>query len=355
MRVGTDWLAWAPFYTQMDTGARAGLDVRATCAITPRFMAGEESLLRIAVTGACSDLGKLLLPRLARDERVGSVLALDASKPPEAPRIDYRRLDLTRYDADADLRDLLAEAPVDALYHLAFDFSENRIASYAHELEVAGTMRVLSAAAQGGVRKIIIGSLTALYGARGDGPALLPEDAPLRGCPPSRFVGDKVEVEEQVAAFRQRHPDVVVVVLRFAPILGPTVNNPATRMLRRTVVPTVLGRDPLWQAVHEEDVGRALHLALEAERSGTFNVAGEGVLPLSAMIRQAGGLPLPLPGPVLRAAMNVLNTSGTWMVPAALLSYVSYSWVADPRRARDELGFVPMHHAREAVAALREG
>lgn len=318
-------------------------------------MTGAESSLRVAVTGASSDLGKLLVPRLAADPRVRTVLALDVSKPPEAPRVEYRQLDLTRYDADTDLRELLAQAPVDALYHLAFDFSESRMAAYAHELEVAGTMRVLAAAAQGGVKKIILGSLTALYGARGDGPALLPEDAPLQGCPPSRFVSDKVEVEEQVEAFRQRHPDAVVVVLRFAPILGPSMNNPATRLLRRALVPTVLGRDPLWQAVHEEDAGRALHLALDAERSGVFNVAGEGVLPLSAMIRQAGGRPVPLPSGLLRAAMHLLNTSGTWMVPAALLSYVSYSWVADPRRARDELGFVPLHHAREAVAALREG
>jgi UDP-glucose 4-epimerase len=90
------------------------------------------------------------------------------------------------------------------------------------------------------------------------------------------------------------------------------------------------------------------------ERSGAFNVTGEGVLPLSAMIRGAGARPLPLPSGLLHRAIHLLNNAGTWTVPASLLSYLKYSWVADGRRARDELGFTPHHHTREAVAALRK-
>jgi len=318
-------------------------------------MASANRALRVAVTGANADLGKLLLPLLSADPRVESVLALDVAKPRDAPKVRFRRLDLTRYDSDGDLRDALAEQPLDALYHLALDFSRTRSSTHAHELEVAGTMRVLAAVAQARVPKVVVGSLTVLYGARGDHPALLAESAPLHGCPPSRFVGDKVQVEEQVAAFRERNPEAVTVVLRFAPILGPTVDNPATRLLRRRLVPTVMGRDPLWQAIHEQDASRALHLALDATRSGTFNVTGEGVLPFSAMVREAGAWPLPLPAGLLRSAIRFLNTSGTWPVPATLLSYLQHSWVADGRRARDELGFTPRHHARDAVAALREG
>jgi UDP-glucose 4-epimerase len=318
-------------------------------------MAPEERALRVAVTGANTDFGKLLLPRLAADPRVETILALDAAMPKDAPKVTFRRVDLTRYDSDGDLREALAEHPVDALYHLALDLSRTRISSHAHELEVAGTMRVLAAASHVKVRKLILGSFTLLYGARGDHPAVLGEDAPLKGCPNSRFVVDKVQVEEQVAAFRDHHPEIVTVVLRFAPILGPTVDNPATRLLRRRLVPTVLGRDPLWQAIHERDAARALHLALRSPRSGTFNVIGDGVLPFSSMVRGAGGIPVPIPSGLLGAALRFLNTSGTWRVPASLLSYLQYSWVADGRRARDELGFTPEHHAREAVAALREG
>jgi UDP-glucose 4-epimerase len=314
---------------------------------------GDIEKLRVAVTGATGDLGRLLLPLLLADPRVESVHAFGVSPPRERENLTHRRLDLTRHDAERDLVEALSAGRIDALYHLAFLHGRRRIASHAHEVEVAGTIRVLSALARRPVKRLILPSLTALYGARGGHPAQLDEDSPLAGCPASRFVSDKVEVERLVQSFRDRHPETPVTVLRFAPILGPTVDNPATRFLGGRVVPTLLGFDPLWQAIHEEDAAQALHRALHARISGAFNVVGKGVAPLSGLIRQAGGRALPLPRPVAHAALRALNASGAYVVPIPLLDYIQYSWVADGARAQQALGFVPRHHVRDAVAALR--
>jgi UDP-glucose 4-epimerase len=308
--------------------------------------------LRVAVTGASGDFGRLLLPLLERDPAVESILVLDVARP-EGSRIDFRHVDLTRHDADSELTEALAETPVDVFYHLAFTFSAGRSRSVAHELEVAGTINVLAAVGRARLPRLVVPSLTAVYGAKGQHPAVLPEETPLSGCPQSRFVTDKVHVESQVRTFRERHPETRVIVLRFAPILGPTVDNPATRLLKRAVVPTLLGFDPLWQAVHEEDAARALHLALTADASGEFNIVGQGVLPLSGLIYQAGSRPLPLPGPLFRAALRTMGAVGTVALPIALLDYIHYSWVADGEQAESALGFIPIHHARDAAAALR--
>lgn len=308
--------------------------------------------LRVAVTGASGDYGKLLLPRLERDPEVESILVLDVARP-EGAKVEFHRVDLTRYDAEGELTDALAERPVDVLYHLAFLFGPIRSGSLAHELEVIGTMNVLTAASRARLPRLVVPSITAVYGARGNNPALLREDSPLQGCPGSRFVTDKVEVEGQVRAFRERHPDMRVLVLRFAPLLGPSLDNPATRLLKRGVVPTLLGFDPVWQAVHEEDAGRALYQALRADASGEFNIVGRGVLPLSGLIQQAGARPLPLPGPLFRSALRTLDVVGMGTLPIALLDYIHYAWVADGERAETALGFIPIHHVRDAAAALR--
>ncbi len=308
--------------------------------------------LRVAVTGASGDYGKLLLPRLERDPEVESILVLDVARP-EGAKVEFHRVDLTRYDAEGELTDALAERPVDALYHLAFLFGPIRSGSLAHELEVIGTMNVLTAASRARLPRLVVPSITAVYGARGNNPALLREDSPLQGCPGSRFVTDKVEVEGQVRAFRERHPDMRVLVLRFAPLLGPSLDNPATRLLKRGVVPTLLGYDPVWQAVHEEDAGRALHQALRADASGEINIVGRGVLPLSGLHQQAGARPLPLPGPLFRAALRTMGVAGAGTLPIALLDYIHYAWVADGERAESALGFIPIHHVRDAAAALR--
>jgi UDP-glucose 4-epimerase len=309
--------------------------------------------LVVGVTGATGDLGRLLLPRLAEDPRVAKVIALDVAAPIPMNKVEFRKVDLTRPGTENELSAALSETGVQALYHLAFISSRVRSAAFAHELEVIGSMHVLAAAGALGLKRLIFPSLTALYGARPNAPALITEATLLAGCPGSRFVNDKVEVEHQLAAFRSAHPQMQVLVLRFAPIVGPTSDNPITRWLRTRVVPTLLGFDPLWQVLHEEDAADALHAALFTDASGAFNVAADGVLPLSALVKLSGGFAVPLPRTVLINAMRALEALGAPTALPPLMDYLHYSWVADGSRAARDLQFMPKWQARDAIAAVR--
>jgi UDP-glucose 4-epimerase len=310
--------------------------------------------VRVAITGATGDLGQLLIPLLEQDERVERVLAIDVAKPnAHGAKVDYRRIELAHPGADTRLAMALAEGSIGALFHLAFLYGRVHNPNFAHELEVIGSMNVLSALSRAPVRRLVIPSITALYGARPNNPALLREDAPLAGCAGSRFINDKVEVEAQLEAFRRKNPEFEMVVLRFAPIVGPTVNNPVTRLLRNRVVPTLLGFDPLWQVIHEEDAAAALHHALFSPATGIFNVVGPGVLSLSGLVRSSGGAVVPLPHPFARAALRLLEVLGMASVPAPLLDYIHYNWLADSSRSETELGFVPTRRGLEAATSMR--
>jgi UDP-glucose 4-epimerase len=308
--------------------------------------------LKVGVTGANSDLGRLLLPRLAADPRVGKLVVFDVAKP-EGIRADFRRVDLTKIGSEADMATAFDEEKPQVLYHLAFAGSRVHRADIAHELEVMGSMHVLAAAARTGLERLVLASLTALYGARPTAAAVLTEDAPLSGCAGSRFINDKIEVERQFASFRTRHPDVATVVLRFAPLVGPTSDNPVTRWLRTRTIPTLLGYDPLWQALHENDAAEALQRALVCE-SGVYNVAADGVMPLSGVVRHAGGRAVPMPAPVLKGVVRALESLGRASVPDALLDYLQFSLVADASRAAAALGFLPRYSMAEAVSSLQE-
>ena len=311
--------------------------------------------LRVAVTGASGDLASLLLPLLERDEGVQSVLALDTSRPEQlGAKTQFRRVNLARPESERLLVEAFEESEIDAVVHLALPLSPAGMGALAHELEVAGTLNVLSASARARVRRLVVASYTVVYGARGQNPAYLSEGAELYGCPGSRFVTDKVEVERQVEGFRKAHPETKVLVLRFAPVLGPRVDNPVTRLLRTRAVPTLLGFDPNWQALHEEDAVEALHRAVHAGAEGALNVVGPGVVSFSGLVRLAGGHVVPLPGGVARAALGVLGRLGLSSGKPGLLDYIRYSWVADGSRAERELGFVPRYDTRAAAAALQE-
>lgn len=311
--------------------------------------------LVVGITGATGDLGRLLLPRLAGDPRVAKVVALDIAAPDPLDKVEYCKVDLTRPGTENELQKVLTQTKVQVLYHLAFISSRVRSAAFAHELEVIGSMHVLAAAGALGLERLIFPSLTALYGARPGSPALLTEAALLAGCPGSRFVNDKVEVEHQLKAFSAANPGTQVLVLRFAPIVGPTSDNPITRWLKTRLVPTLLGFDPLWQVLHEDDAADALHSALFCAAAGCFNVAADGVLPLSAVVKLSGGQAVPLPRRLLREAMKALEALGAPTALPPLIDYLNYSWVTDGSRAARDLQFLPQWQAKDAIAAVRGG
>ena len=147
---------------------------------------------------------------------VARIIAFDVTAPEPVEKLEVLKVDLTHPGSEPALIDAFRRSGLDALYHLAFLSSRVRGADFAHELEVIGSLHVLAAAAATSLPRLIVASSTALYGARPDAPALLGEQAALRGPRQSRFIHDKVEVEQQVQSFRTRHPETQVVVLRFA-------------------------------------------------------------------------------------------------------------------------------------------
>jgi UDP-glucose 4-epimerase len=194
-------------------------------------------------------------------------------------------------------------------------------------------------------------SSTALYGARPTTPARCREEEPLGGCPGSRFINDKIEVERQFGQFALQHPSIDVVVLRLAPVVGPTSDNPVTRLLRTRLIPSLMGWDPLWQALHENDAAEALQRALVCPR-GTYNVAAPGVMPWSSMVKQAGGRVVPMPASLLQIVTSALESVGRTSVPHPLVAYLKYSLVADAECAAAALGFLPRYSMAEALSSL---
>jgi UDP-glucose 4-epimerase len=304
----------------------------------------------IAVTGAASFLGSSLIGSLEDDERIARIVALDVAPPPIAGRKTRSYdVDLTQPAAEARVAEILGAERVDTLAHLAFLASPTHATAWAHELESVGTMHVTVAAQHAQVRKLVQWSHTWLYGAHPSNPNFLTEKHPLRAPLTEPYFADKIEAEEQARRLTERSPGAIVTILRAAPILGPNVRNAFTRYLAHRFVPTAMGFDPLVQFLHEVDAIAALHLAVLRDAKGTFNIVGDGVLPLSTVIKLAGRVAIPIPHPFAEA----VGAAG-WAVqlveaPASFLKYLRFLCVADGQKAREVMGFRPTYTSREAV------
>ncbi|MFQ5458485.1 MAG: NAD-dependent epimerase/dehydratase family protein [Myxococcota bacterium] len=303
----------------------------------------------VAITGAAGTIGSRLLARLLESDAERAVVVADIQKPAlEDKRIRFHRVDLTEPAADATLAGILKKEHCETLVHAAFLTNPARNHAYAHELQVIGTMHVLHAAGEAKVRKLVVAGTTMSYGAHHSNPNFLTEEHPLRANPRAPSLADRVESEGEVARFARKNAGILVTVLRCCWLMGPTVNNFVTTFFSRSAVPTLLGYDPLLQFVHEDDAIEAFARAVEHNFAGAYNIVGNGVLPLSTLLKLGGKVQVP----VFHVAAYPL-AEALWMAqlseaPAPYLDYLRFLWVADGDKARIEMGFEPKYSTKEA-------
>jgi UDP-glucose 4-epimerase len=304
----------------------------------------------VALTGAASFLGRNLTGILEEDKSIERIVAIDIEPTPTGgPKTRFYELDLTQPTSEVRVAEIFSAEAVDTVVHLAFLASPSHASAYAHELESVGTMRIITACRSARVRKLVQWSTTLLYGARSTNPNFLSERHPLRARQDDPFFADKISAEHEASRFAAREKGTVVTVLRTAPILGPTVSNYLTRYLARKVVPTMMGFDPLLQFLHEVDAIAAFKRAIDRDVPGTFNVVGEGVLPLSTVVKLSGRLGMPIPHPMAKPMLQALWVAHLSEAPASFIDYLRFLCVADGEKVRRELGFTPAYTTREAL------
>jgi UDP-glucose 4-epimerase len=252
----------------------------------------------------------------------------------------------------------MAQAQVSTVVHAALMASPRTVGSRVamQEMNVIGTMQLLAACQKSDtVERLVLRSTTAVYGCGPSDPAVFTEDMHPHDGGQTGYAKDAVEVEGYVRGFARRRADVEVSVLRLANILGPTIDNALVRYLAMPVVPTSLGFDPRLQLLHEADAVEALRLATVAARPGVVNVAGDGVVSLSQVLRRTGRFRLPVPAGALGLVGALVRNSGALDVTAEESRFLNFGRVVDTTRLRDEFGFQPRYTTAETVEAYRQG
>ncbi len=305
---------------------------------------------RVAITGSAGFLGANLIGVLEDSPRIERILSLDEKRPESArDKTVHHEIDLTDRKIEQKLAELLASANIDTLVHLAFHDSPTHHPDRSHYLESVGTMYVAGACRRAQVRKLILTSHTFLYGANPKNPSLMTEDRPLYASPSEPFFRDKLQAERDALEFGRPGRGRVVTILRTAPILGPGIDGFATRYLTQDRIPSILGFDPLWQFLHESDAVLALKRAIDTDAPGVFNVAGAGVIPLSKVIRLAGGRALPMTRTMTHFTLGALWVLRKSPLPASFTDYLQYPCIGDTEKSRRLLGFIPMFTSHEAL------
>lgn len=302
---------------------------------------------RILVTGAATWTGGTLIGVL--EQRVGvEVFAVDDQEPRVEFASDFQRLSLDRLSFARYLLDI---EPTTVVHLQTVDRSGAVGGRRAHEESVVGAQALFGAIGRSrSVQRVIVKSDGAFYGTSPRNPSVLTEELAGRGQA-SQYERDLQDMEEFVRATEAAQEGTEFTVLRFAPIIGPNVSNPLSRYLTLPVMPTKMGFDPRLQFIHELDaVGAILH-SIDADISGTFNIAARGQLFLSRVLRLGLRIPQPLPGRLFDSAIRGLARIDL-VIPEHTVAMLKHGRVMDTALMIEALHFHPRFTCRQAVLSM---
>jgi UDP-glucose 4-epimerase len=300
----------------------------------------------VAITGIAGNLGRKLARILHGDARV---VGFDRRPFQDRPKdVEHHQLDIRK----AQVEDVFRRGGIEAIAHLGLKHDPRDDPAEAHSFNVAGTQKLLDIAVRHGVKKVVLLSSANVYGPAPGNPNFLPEETPLLGAARLPGYRDLIEVDMYAQSFLWQHPEIETVILRPVNIVGPTVKNAPSNYLRLERPVTVLGFDPMVQVIHEEDVCRAIALALRPGVRGVYNVTGAGEVPLSAALRELGRDPVPLPHFLVRPIIKQLFDARLSSYPPGEVDYIQYLCAVDGSRFVRDTGWSPRFSIRETLRSV---
>jgi nucleoside-diphosphate-sugar epimerase len=305
-----------------------------------------EDLPVVAVTGAARDLGLALTSRLAQSDRFSRVIAIDDHRG-DLTGVIWRVVDIR----DPALAGRLSG--IDVIVHTDLDLAAESEPRARRAYNVRGAQTVLTAAAAGGVQRLILVTSAMVYGARPDNPVPLAEDAPLNADPDGSVVGDFIEIEQLAERSPRTNPGMAITVVRPAALVGEGIDTLITRHFEAPRLLAVKGCAPRWQFCHITDLLSAIELAAAGEVGGAFAVGAPGWLEQEEVERLSGLRRIELPAGVTFATAQRLHRAGITPAPVSDLHYVVYPWVVDCKTLR-ETGWQPTINNTRALEVLLE-
>ena len=314
--------------------------------------------MKILITGGAGYLGSVVLQKLQQDLRNKKIDALICTDLREVPRqkrledVDYEIADIT--DA-ARMLALCEQYRPDIIIHLAAVIdSQSMPRALQYKIDVDGTKNVVEAALKTGVKRLIVSSSGAAYGYHPDNPEWLRESDPVRGNEIFAYSDHKRLVEEMLAEYRKSAPQLEQTIFRVGTILGASTDNLITQLFNKKRVLGLKNFASPFVFVWDEDVAEAIRYATYSEKSGIYNLAGDGAVANKDLAMILGKPYLALPAGLMRFLLRILHPMGLSKYGPEQMLFLQYRPVLDNTKLKTEFGFIPQKSSLETFVYYLE-
>jgi len=303
--------------------------------------------MRYLITGGSGYIGTRLVELLSRREDTEKIVICDVVPPRGGyrPKTEFERVDVRDRGA---VHSALQRANPDVLVHLAFILNPSHDEGFMYDVDVNGTHNVLEAAAEVGIRQVLVTTSAVAYGAFPDNPNPITEDHPVRGVARFSYARDKTESDRIVQLWALQHPDTITTIVRPCIVFGPNVDNYLLRLWTKQPFAVDAGNlDSHIQFVHEDDVVEAVSGLLIGRHAGEFNLAPDGLMTLRECAELLETPVRKMPVRLYRAIGKVLWRLRLSEAPPGQIDFALYPWIVSNEKAKSTLGWTPKHSSRE--------
>jgi UDP-glucose 4-epimerase len=301
--------------------------------------------MKVVVTGVSGILGRMVAARLAAERH--KVIGIDVRPWPDAPPgVEVHVVDVRKRAAE----DVIRTARPAVVVHMGTLTQFTAPTEERERINLDGTRKVFEHCHRYKVKHVVFVGRHTFYGASGDSPLYHTEDEPPVAVTKFPELTDLVAADLFAGSALWRYPDMTTTVLRMCYTLGPAKHGTLATFLKGPMVPMVLGFDPLFQFMHEQDVTSAIVLAAKSKVAGVFNVAGPQPVPLSLVVRVTGRTAVPLPEPIFR---RLLGRFGLPKLTPGAMQHIKHAVVIDASRFRAATGFQHQIDEVQAMEAFR--
>lgn len=294
--------------------------------------------MKILITGASGDIGTRLVKIFSARSDV-ELFSTDLSDLPCKANSTHEKFDVR----DSRFIEWVESVKPDVIIHLAsiIQLPASMSVQDALDIDVKATERLLETSVKCGVGKFVVTSSGAAYGYWKDNADWLTEDMPPRGNDDYFYSSHKRQVEEMMAVYREKHPELKQVVLRPGTVLGPNFENPITNMFSKNIISGIAGNDSPFVIIWVDDLVEYLIESAVTDVEGVYNVAGDGTLSLKQIAKRLNKMYLPIPAGFLRFMLRLLKPLGLSQYGPEQVKFIEFRPVLSNKKIKSVFNHQP--------------
>ena len=267
-----------------------------------------------------------------------------ANQDQQLPEVAYIQADIR----DKELWQHLDQHQITTVIHLAAILdSQSSSRAFQYEVDVLGTQNILEACLKVKAKRIVISSSGAAYGYYADNPEWLTEEDPPRGNDVFAYSAHKRLVEEMLATYRSKHPELEQVIFRVCTILGATTQNLITNLFDKKRVLGIKNHLSPYVFIWDEDVAACMCQAVFSQQTGIYNLAGDGAITNPNLAKILSKSYLSIPAAVLKIVLRIGNKLGLTQYGPDQILFIQYRPVLDNRKLKNIFGYTPQKTSLE--------